>query len=134
MTEGRDWRICTAVGLLAVAAAVRPARGEETAAGFLALATDYLYHGLSQSQGNPTALLDGHVRNEDNLFAGVTLASVQLNHGPSAPLEVGVYGGGVRDLSADWSAQGTLAHYFYPGNPPDLSYAYTEAAVGLEWR
>ncbi len=134
MDPRKERRLCRWTILLAGLAALGVARADGAAGGFVAVASDYLYHGLSQSQGNSAALIDGHYRSDANLFAGVTLATVKLNPGPSAPLEVGVYGGASRDLSDDWVARATLARYFYPGNPADLSYAYTELSASLEWR
>ena len=120
--------------LFAVLVVVCVARADGSAGGFVALTSDYQYHGLSQSRGNAAVVIDGHYRSDANFFTGLTLATVKLNPGPSAPLEVGVYGGASRDLNDDWSVQAGLAHYFYPNNPADLSYAYTELSASLDWR
>jgi uncharacterized protein (TIGR02001 family) len=102
--------------------------------GFLAASSDNVYHGLSLTMGEPALSLDAHYRLSGGSFAGLTLATVNLNPGPSAPLEVGLYAGHAFALGPDWSARVMLDHYEYPGEPHSARYDYTEAVASLDWR
>lgn len=112
----------------------KPALAAGTFGGFMAASTDNIYHGLSQTQGEPSLLIDGHYRGDNDLFAGLTLASVKLNPGPGTQLEVGVYAGRSVDLNPDWSVSAVLGFYSYPNAPVALPYAYTEGIARLSWR
>jgi uncharacterized protein (TIGR02001 family) len=102
--------------------------------GFLAVSTDDLYHGLSETAGEPSLAAGFDYRTDRDVFAGLTAATVNLNPGPSAPVELGAFVGRAVEWGADWSGRVQLSHDEYPGDPSGVGYAYSEAVASLAWR
>lgn len=99
----------------------------------LAVASDYVVHGVSRSLGAPTLQADiGWRRSRWSL--GVSAATMNLNPGPGPVRELGLYVGRSLLQSRDWSLAGSLAAWRYGGRIPGLDYDYDEARVQLAWR
>jgi uncharacterized protein (TIGR02001 family) len=102
--------------------------------GFLGVSSDNVYRGLTQSAGDPSIIGDAHWRGESGWFAGAGLATVNLNPGPGAPVEIAAYAGRATPLSRDLSGRFTLIHYEYPQERTSLAYGYEELLASLAWR
>ena len=100
-------------------------------AGFLAAGTDNVYRGLSQGRGDASWNGDIHWRSDGGWFAGLGLATVNLNSGPGAPLELAGYVGGSVTVAANFHGSLTVLHYEYPHDSRQLSYAYDEAIATI---
>lgn len=100
--------------------------------GNVALTTDYVFRGISQSNEEPT--IQGGMDWKDDatgLYAGVWGSGVDFN---DATTELDFYGGvsGVID-DFSWDLGGIF--YYYPGSDADLNYDFWElaAAVGYDF-
>ena len=102
--------------------------------GSLALTSDYVQQGLSQTRGEPA--LQGGLRAQlDEQWAVGTWASaIDRYAGAGANLEIDVYATRVWRLAPDWVATTTATHYFYPNDVPYVRYDYDEVAASLGYR
>lgn len=104
---------------------------EFSAGGNLALTTDYIYRGVSESDGHPALQADLHA-NSDGSYAGAWVSTRDRALDPGGPGELEVYFGHRFNLSSAWSA--TLsAHSHYFVHATQTSADYQEASAGLAW-
>lgn len=103
-------------------------------AGSLALTSDYVQQGLSQTRGEPA--LQGGLRAElDEQWAvGAWASNIDRYPGAGANLEIDVYATRAWRLTPEWIATTTATHYFYPNDVPYVSYDYDEVAASLGYR
>jgi uncharacterized protein (TIGR02001 family) len=122
--------VCVAVALLSAPAA----RAEFAWSGSLAVTSDYVQQGLSQTRG--AAALQGGLRTQFDTrwTVGAWASTIDRNPGPGATLEIDVYAGRDWRLTDDWVASVTATHYFYPNDTPYVRYDYDEIAVSLGYR
>lgn len=109
------------------------ARAEESAGGHIALTTDYILRGVSQTRGAPALQADLHFANAQGWFLGAWVSTVDLNSGPGATVELNAYGGRSWPVSAAWSARLAAVHYAYPNDTSALRYDYDELAASLSF-
>lgn len=102
--------------------------------GLIAVSSDNVYHGLSQTRGGPALLGDVHYRLDSGWFAGLSAATVNLHPGPGGRVELDLYAGCALTLSRDWTGKFTLLRYEYPADHSELRYAYEEIVAGLTFR
>lgn len=98
--------------------------------GNVAIVTDYVFRGISQSDEN-FALQGGFDAEHDSgLYAGVWASNVDFNDGDEADIEIDLYagyGGEVNGVSYD---AGVL-YYAYPGADDTLDYDFWEVYGSL---
>jgi uncharacterized protein (TIGR02001 family) len=149
-------RILLFLALVPVLAASIPA-AEPTHgfSGSIALASDYVYRGLTQSGGRPALQASVDWAHAGGWYAGSSLSNVswyeEQNAGTvSAPValssgsnsnavEVDLYGGFKRAFFQHWSLEAGAIRYWYPGRydnvgayrKPDTTEVY--AAAGYRW-
>jgi uncharacterized protein (TIGR02001 family) len=110
--------------------------------GSLALTTDYVFHGISQTCGEPAAQGDVHFRSAGGesaaeAFAGVW-GSVGLGQsGCDQAREINFYGGYSLPITADSNATLTYTHYGYPGGGYAIGrlagYRFDYDALEAQW-
>jgi uncharacterized protein (TIGR02001 family) len=131
-----------AVTLLCTLMASSPAAfAGSSLSGNLALTSDYLFRGLSQTWGDP-ALQGGADWNAGRLHAGAWASNVSHNSYPGGGVVVDVFGDVGLFARGDWSARAGLYSYWYPGanldraRPPlgSRSLDTVEANVSLAWK
>lgn len=110
------------------------AQAEVEWSGSLALTSDYVQQGLSQTRGEPT--LQGGLRAQlDERWAiGAWASGVDRYAGPDADLEIDLYAARAWRLTPEWIATLTATHYFYPNDVPYVRYDYDEVAASLGYR
>jgi uncharacterized protein (TIGR02001 family) len=136
MSKADRGRLTFPLVMLALSALLLPRSGAAAGLweGLVAASSDNVYRGLTQTQGDPALLADVHYRLESGWFAGVSAATVNINPGPGAPVEIDLYAGFAMPLSRDWTGKLTLLRYEYPGDQPELPYAYEEIVAGFSFR
>ena len=122
--------VCAACGV-GVSGAAHAA--EIKLSGSLALTSDYVQQGLSQTRGEPA--LQGGVRAQfdERWSVGAWASGIDRYAGPGANLEIDVYAGRAFRISPDWIASATATHYFYPDDAP-FRYDYDEITASLGYR
>ena len=99
----------------------------------IAFESDNLYHGLSESRGEPTPVVDVYLEPLDEDYIGASVSRVNLpGIGPS--VETSVYAGDSGVIGVNWRLSGSVSRYFYSSRTPDLTYDFTELTATLDWR
>lgn len=111
-----------------------------TLTGNVAVTSDYLFRGLSQTWGHP-AIQGGADLSLDNGFsAGTWASSVSDNSYPNGSMEWDVYASYGRAITGDWSWRAGIYGYLYPGaqlRQPGMhsrSFDTAEANVAISWK
>lgn len=108
-----------------------PARAHSVG-GSIGVASEYIYRGVSQSDGDPSAQVDVHYYGQQNWYAGLWAASVRRGEDHTTA-ELNAYLGYNFAIAADWNGSLSLVHYDYPWNHPRRSYAYDELTATLAY-
>lgn len=93
--------------------------------GSLAVTTDYIYRGLSQTAGKPAAQAGVQFRSQSGWNAGVWGSSIDFQNGAGVAYELDLHAGYAWSLSPDWSMQLGYVHYAYLDDN-DAGYDYDE--------
>jgi uncharacterized protein (TIGR02001 family) len=114
--------------------ALAAARGASAGpGGMLAVTSDYVFRGVSQTQGNGALQADLHWDFPRGVSAGAFASQVEfLPHQHSTEIDGYLQWHGALDADFDLGASAT--HYGYPGDPRPVSYDYNELGVSLAWR
>jgi uncharacterized protein (TIGR02001 family) len=123
-----------AMGALALGACLisqSTTAGEWTSS--IALTSDYRFHGLQRSAGDPAAQAHLGFIGDRGWSAGAWASTVHLHPGPGPREELDFYAAAYLQLSRDWRIAGQLTHYEFL-NDADLSYDYTEIAATASFR
>lgn len=102
-----------------------------------ALTTDYVYRGVSRSDGHGAAQLGVDLSSEIGLFGGVWASTTDIDTANrNRPREVDFYVGFVKHFGNDWSATVSINRYTFPGQTGNVDYDYEEfsALVGYQDR
>lgn len=120
---------------LALASAFGNASGAEYS-GYLTITSDYVYRGVSFSDGDVAAQLGGDVSFGRGFYAGLWASTVDISNGPNRQrdLEVNYYLGYGIELNRDWVVSASLVAYTYPGTEGDVDYSFEEVGLTLNFR
>jgi len=114
-----------------VASAACPARAGP--GGSVAVTSDYVLRGVSQSDGKLAWQGDAHWDFPAGWSAGLWGSQVALApHSDSWELDSYLQWHGA--LSADWELGAAATYYSYPGDPRPVDYNYGELSVSMMWR
>lgn len=131
-----------ALGWVTVAPAASQEAPDATAdagstwAGYVLVASDYVYRGVSQSQRKPVLQLDLEFEHASGFYAGAYASNVDYTS-PGTPSD-GVHiefatRAGWRTGVSTWGALEVSAEYMhYPGARADMGYDYVEYGVALD--
>ena len=146
MLASISWRPVVAVCCASSAWSPRPAVSADVGladfGGSLALTNDYIYHGLSQTCGDPAAQADLHYRSSggesaSEVFAGVWGSTGLRRSDCGRAREVDAYAGYSVALGQDSSASFTYSHYANPGGTytlePVAGYRYDYDTLEAQW-
>jgi uncharacterized protein (TIGR02001 family) len=101
--------------------------------GGVALTSDYIYRGVSESDGHGAVQADLHLTSAQGTFLGVWASSRDRSLEPGAPAVLDVYLGQRFELGTDWSATLAARSRYYPGASdyePSADYQELSAAFG----
>jgi uncharacterized protein (TIGR02001 family) len=101
--------------------------------GSVAVVSDYVFRGLSQTRGAPALQAGAHWRN-DEWLAGLWGSTMNPNAGPGRTLEMNAFLSRGWRFGADWHATMVAVHYFYPNNSLPLDWDYDELIGSLAFR
>ena len=108
--------------------------------GNIALTTDYMFRGLTQTWGGPAIQGGGDLTMKNGFAAGFWASSISDKSYPGASLELDVYANYGAQINDDWSWRVGLYSYLYPnGNLDDVglpsrSFNTVEANASLTWK
>ena len=103
--------------------------------GYLALTTDYVFRGVTYSDGDPAAQVGGDVSFESGFYAGAWASTIDISNGPARQrdVEVTYYAGYAAELDRDWSLGLNFVAYTYPGATGFVDYDYEEWSVAANY-
>lgn len=109
---------CAALGLLSVATSAQAV----TAGGSAALASDYVWRGTTQTQGDPAVQAGFTLSGDSGFYGSVWGSNVEFGPEPRASSELDLTLGWAGALSDAWSLDVNLLHYRYPSTTVDLNW------------
>jgi uncharacterized protein (TIGR02001 family) len=131
---GRWWRSFGMVALLAASVVSESAAQAADWGASLGLTSDYVMRGVTRSSGDPSVQGDVHGSLTSGWFAGLSAATVRLEHDDPISAELTPYAGYRQPIGAGWLGSLSVLRYDYPGSGARSRYAYDEVSLGLAWR
>jgi uncharacterized protein (TIGR02001 family) len=101
--------------------------------GTLAVTSDYIYRGVSESDGQGALQADLHGSTASGTFAGVWASTRDRDLEPGTSGEVQLYLGQRIGLDGGWSATLSGRADYFVGGSPDHSDDYQEISASLTW-
>jgi uncharacterized protein (TIGR02001 family) len=101
--------------------------------GSVAITTDYIYRGTSQTAGQPAAQAGVQFHSSAGWNAGMWGSSVDFQNGAGIAYELDLQAGYSWSLSPDWSMQAGYVHYAYLDDG-DAGYDYDEVSASLSYQ
>jgi uncharacterized protein (TIGR02001 family) len=125
--QGCRSRCIGAGASLLFASAATPAMG--TFSGSVALTSDYVWRGSTQTHGDPAAQTGFRYAAPSGFYASLWASSVRFAPALDANTECDATVGWSGDLADDWSLDVNVLRYVYPGTRVDLDWTEFAAAV-----
>ena len=99
--------------------------------GYAVLTTDYVFRGVTYSDGHGAAQLGGDVSFDSGLYFGAWGSTVDISNGPGRQrdFELDYYVGYMHELSNEWSVSANFVSYNFPGTEGPFDYDYVEYSV-----
>lgn len=106
------------------------------ASGYVALTSDYVWRGATQSDGNPALQLAGELVFEPGIYAGAWASTMDIANSPDRErdLQLNVYLGYGHEVNERWVVGGAVVSYNYPGQTGDVDYDYIEYHLTASFR
>ncbi|HZX69273.1 MAG TPA: TorF family putative porin [Rhodanobacter sp.] len=108
--------------------------------GNVALTSDYMFRGLTQTWGRPAIQGGADYANPNGFAAGLWGSSISDRSYPGGAMELDLYASYGQPISSDWSWRAGIYGYVYPGANFDhaglasRSLNSVEANVALSWK
>ena len=101
--------------------------------GNLVATSDYIYRGVSQSDGHGALQADLHASSAGGLFGGVWASTRDSHLEPGTPAEMQLYLGQHFSLGSGWSATVSGRADYFVGGPAGHSDDYQEISAAFTW-
>lgn len=103
--------------------------------GYVALTTDYVKRGVTQSDGGPALQIGAEFDFQNGFFLGAWGSTVDISNGPLAQrdIELNYYAGYAFDISDAWQLAASAVAYEYPGQTGNFDYDYVEYTLGASF-
>lgn len=104
--------------------------------GYAVLTSDYVWRGVTQSDGHAAVQLAGDLAFDSGIYAGIWASTVDIENvtGTSRDAEVNYYAGYTHELGEDWNVGAAIVAYTYPGQEGAFDYDYEELLLSLNYR
>lgn len=102
------------------------------ASGSLALTSDYVWRGSTQTLGKPALQLGGKIASDAGFYAAAWGSNVDFGPAISADTEVDTTLGWGHGLGKDWAIDANVLRYNYPGARTGIGW--NEVNVSTTWR
>jgi uncharacterized protein (TIGR02001 family) len=130
----QPYRVLLTIALALVQGAASVVWAQGSLGGSVDLTSDYIYHGLSESHGDPAIQADVHYRSDSGAAAAenfIGLWGSTISHATTGgTYELNAYLGRTFLINSDSSATLTYVHYAYPDDKGRPGYDYDELSVG----
>lgn len=120
--------------LLATLAAAAPADAVEFNR-YLLLTTDYVFRGVTYSDGHAAAQLGADLAFDSGFYAGAWASTVDIaiDSVSDRDLEIDWYLGYRHDVSRDWTLGASFVAYTFPGTSGAFDYDYQEYGLSVNY-
>ncbi len=104
--------------------------------GYGVLTTDYVFRGVTYSDGHAAAQLGGDVSFDSGIYLGAWASTVDIENAPDnkRDLELDFYVGYGYELTNDWSVDVKIVSYNFPGAEGQFDYDYIEYSLTANLR
>ncbi len=104
--------------------------------GYGVLTTDYVFRGVTYSDGHAAAQLGGDLSFDSGIYLGAWGSTVDIENAPDnqRDLELDFYLGYGYELTNDWSVDAKIVSYNFPGAEGRFDYDYIEYSVTANFR
>jgi uncharacterized protein (TIGR02001 family) len=128
---------------LAQDAGTSPARTHDyTVTGNVAVVSDYMFRGVTQTWGHPAIQGGGDLAMKNGFAAGFWTSNISERSYPGGAMEWDLYANYGANINKDWSWRAGLYGYVYPGGNldqskpalPSRSFTTLEANGALTWK
>ncbi|MGH8223306.1 MAG: TorF family putative porin [Woeseiaceae bacterium] len=128
-------RLLRMAGFLCGGLQAMPAGAADPSA-YLVLTTDYVFRGVTYSDGHPAVQGGADLALDGGVYFGIWASSVDLSNGPTRQrdLEVNYYLGYSHELHRDWTLDVNAIAYAYPGTEGDIDYDYFEYSIAANYK
>ncbi len=113
-----------------VASAMEGDDGELPLSGSVAIASDYVFRGISQTLGSPALQASVDLQFDNGFYAYAWGSNVDFypaaEPDDGARSEINIAAGYAAQLGDRWSVDVSLVHYLFPGTHEDIDYDYNE--------
>jgi uncharacterized protein (TIGR02001 family) len=121
-------------------AAAEEATGPWDITASVAITSDYVFRGVSQSQEEAALQAGLNVEHESGFYGGIWGSSVDFTADGTLPAdedganaEIDVYFGYGFDFSDNWAGDVQVVRYIYPGTEDGVHYDYNEFIGAVTW-
>ncbi|MEX2124747.1 MAG: TorF family putative porin [Woeseia sp.] len=99
--------------------------------GYAVLTTDYVFRGVTYSDGHAAVQAGADIALDSGLYLGVWGSSVDISGGPTRQrdLQLNYYLGYTYDLRNAWSIGANVVSYTFPGTEGDIDYDSLEYSM-----
>ena len=103
--------------------------------GYAVLTSDYVWRGVTQSDGDAAIQLGGDVFFDSGWFLGAWGSTIDIDNGPTQhrDRELNLYAGFAYDVSSRWRMSARVVSYKYPGQTGDIDYDYVEYSLATNY-
>lgn len=126
-----SWTACACLVVIEMVGGT--ALAAEPWGGAVTLASDYVYRGVSQTDGGVAVQADLHIRSERGWFAGLWASTVNPPPGDVVDYEVNLYAGRSWEVARGWAASIAYIRYMYPNSPVPRQYDSDELSVSARF-
>lgn len=109
--------------------------GAADVTGYVLLTTDYVFRGVTYSDGEEAAQGGLDIALDSGLYAGFWASTVDIRSAATArDAEVNYYAGYNHDLNTDWTLGANVVAYTFPGTAGPVDYDYVEYSIVANYR
>lgn len=120
-----------AAAAMTAAASVAPDASAVDFSGSAAVTSDYVFRGISQTQGDAAAQLGARLAFDSGFYAAVWASSVDYGDAVGSKAEVDLVAGWNRNLAERWNLDLNLTRFTYAGTRRPLNLDYNEVIATL---
>ncbi len=125
-------RLLLAVAIVAVSGSAALAADFSA---YLTVTTDYVWRGVTQSDGDPAAQAGGDIAFDNGFFLGVWGSTIDINNGADRQRdnELTYYAGYSHPTNGRWTFGATVVAYTYPEQTGAVDYDYEELLLSANF-
>jgi uncharacterized protein (TIGR02001 family) len=121
------------MGVAAPHAAAAALGTELSGGGNIAVTSDYIYRGVSESDGRAALQADLHANTPGGTFAGAWASTRDRSLEPGSGYDFEIYLGHRFDLSTAWNVTLSARSHYFPGAAGEASDDFQELSAALTW-